>query len=229
MAKVSVSLLSRLLSIGKETTYLWVIGCPRSGTTYLTRLLGDNADLMLNEPNKIPMYARNNVENWTFPPCRTVVFKWCENWMVAEKILARFPNSYFFHTIRDPLNNIYSIAFPKVDSFPSRPCLAVGETEEERIDNAIKRWFHYTKGCLSVKDLAGTRYLPVLYENITDFFPLIEETSGLDLKKKTPFVNRNIAESGLVKINERLRYHPYANQLLKHVLRVSGVVRESLI
>ena len=40
------------------TTFVWVIGCPRSGTTFLTRVLGMNTDLMFDEPETQPGYER---------------------------------------------------------------------------------------------------------------------------------------------------------------------------
>lgn len=199
----------------KNCLHIWVVGSPRSGTTYLTKLVGANTDLMFNEPSKIPMYSRDNVERWKFESGKSVTFKWCENWRNAEQILARFPNSLFLHSIRDPLNNMYSMAFPKQDSLPPRPFKQFGDEPSTRIDKAIGKWSNYTKGCLSLSDTVKDRYLVVPYENMPAHIIRIEKLSSLKISDILPHQNRNLPDSELEQIKEAISKNSFAQQLME--------------
>lgn len=208
--------------------YLWVIGSPRSGSTYLTLSLGQNTSHCFSEPNKISMYRRDNVDNWKFPKCRSIVFKWCENHEVADKIIQRFPNSYFLHTIRDPANNIYSIAHPKSDSWPRREFEELGEEEAARIQNAVGLWEHYTAGCLSVGEKYPDRYIPVPYTSMPSYFPVIEKKIQLRLKRKLKFTDRDFEPNQLKDIERFISKNVLAKKLSKEVKQICQEARQQL-
>jgi len=208
--------------------FLWVIGSPRSGSTYLTLSLGKNTSHCLSEPIKVPLYSRDNVKNWKFPKCRSIVFKWCENHEVADKIIERFPNSYFLHTIRDPANNIYSIAHPKSDSWPRREFEHLGEEEEARIQNAVGMWEHYTAGCLNVREQYPDRYIPVPYTSMPSYFPVIEQKIQLKLKRKMPFTDRDMHAKYLEDIERVILKNVLAKKLSGEVKQVCQEAKQEL-
>jgi hypothetical protein len=205
------------------TTFVWVIGCPRSGTTFLTRLLGMNTDLMFDEPETLPMYERYKVDSWKFPDCGSVVFKWCENFLVAEQILDRFPDSYFLHTIRDPSNTVYSIAFPKAASYPHRGFEEIDSGSiRERARGSIEKWHWYTENCLKVADVVAGRYLAIRYESMPDSYGDIEELTGIRLARKLEFRNRNVDESKLSELEPFWSEMPAAAELRRQVRQPSA-------
>jgi hypothetical protein len=197
-------------------TFVWVIGCPRSGTTFLTRLIGENADLVFDEPSD-PKYERFKVDQWEFPDCESLVFKWCENYLVARKILDKFPTSYFLHTIREPRNNVYSIAVPKPDTLPHRDFPEVGKSRAERALNSIEKWHRYTSGCLGVREVVGERYLAVPYENMPDSYGEIEKLTGIRLERRPDFRNTNVDEEALAALDRFWSERPEAERLRDEV------------
>jgi hypothetical protein len=210
------------------TTFVWVIGSPRSGTTFLTRLIGRNTDLMFDEPETDPMYERYRVDAWEFPDCGSLVFKWCENWVVAKQILDRFPNSYFLHTIRDPSNTVYSIAFPKAGSYPARGFEEIdGESTAERVRGAIEKWQWYTEGCLDVPEVVGDRYLAVRYEGMPDSYRDIEELTGIRLENRLEFRNRNVDDRELSMLEPFWAEMPAAAELRRRVRLASAAAGPS--
>lgn len=166
------------------------------------------------------MFKRDNVENWSFPKCRSIVFKWCENHEVADKIIEKFPNSYFLHTIREPANNIYSIAHPKSDSWPRREFEQIGEEEAVRIQNAVGLWEHYTAGCLDVRKNYPDRYIPVPYTSMPSYFPVIEEKIQLRLKRKMKFTDRDLEKTYLKDIERVISKNVLAKKLSKEVKEI---------
>jgi hypothetical protein len=77
------------------TSFIWVIGAPRSGTTALTEYLGNYTDLSYMEPWET--HKINDFESWKFPECKSLVFKYCYNWFYASRILEKFVDSKFIH------------------------------------------------------------------------------------------------------------------------------------
>lgn len=200
------------------TKFIWVIGCPRSGTTFLTQVVGANTDLMFDEPESSPMYERYKVDAWQFPECESLVFKWCENFIVAEQLLERFPDSYFLHTLRDPRNTVYSIAFPKAGSYPSRGFEEIeGDSIPARVRGSIEKWLWYTGNSLTVPEVAGERYLAIPYEDMPRFYGAIEELIGIRLETTPPFQNRNVEESKLAELDAFWARVPAAEELRHRV------------
>ena len=216
---------SRLQGRLRGTIHLWVIGSPRSGTTYLAHCLGLNTDLSLVEPNELPLYERGKVEQWRFPLCRSISFKWCENFIVAERILDRFPNSHFLHTVRDPLNNVQSIAFPKPDAWPPRAFEELGEDADRRIDHAIEKWVTYTRGCLAVGERFPEHYLAVPYTDMPASFPAIERRTGITLKKTVDYRGRDMEARDLETLQPGWQRHEEAQAL---AARCDDVIRDAV-
>ncbi len=175
-------------SYRKDQKFFWIVGCPRSGTTLLTKYIGQFVDACYNEP--FLEYPQKNAGYWTFPRgLDTIVFKWCENWESYKVIIKRFPESYFIHVWRHPKQVLYSLFFPKKNSEPQRD---FGFTRDlNKFGKALDFWHSYTDGCLSIQD-SSERHLNVIYEHIS-----IKELSNftkIDLSEEISFSNRNDIE-----------------------------------
>ncbi|EED34440.1 Phytanoyl-CoA dioxygenase family protein [Luminiphilus syltensis NOR5-1B] len=192
--------------------FIWIVGSPRSGTTFLTRLIGDNCDLTYDEPGDIPHLQRGKVGKWHFPPAKTICFKWCENYRVADPIVRKFPNSYFIHITREPQNNVYSIAFPKESAFPPRQFPELGDAIEERMIRAIRMWFGYDQGCRQLRKQLGSRYLEVPYEQLPDYYGAIETFTGIKLTKRPEFSNQNLPQGALEELTPYWQKTPFAKR-----------------
>ena len=203
-----------------DTTFIWVVGSPRSGTTFLTDLIGRNCDYVFNEPGDDPRLRRGAVEEWVFPKAKTICFKWCENYRVADKIIARFPNSYFIHIIRGRNNNAYSMAFPKETAFPPRDFADFGTSEDERLNKAMRTWVVYNEGCLALKKTLGERYLPVFYEQLTEHYDDIEDLTGISLIERPDFHCQNLPPDDLQRLTPLWGKIPGANSLIDAIVNL---------
>ena len=76
----------------KPKKYIWVIGVPRSGTTFLTDYLCKHTNQCYNEP--WDTFIHNEVDQWAFPETESISFKYCMNWRYAKTINERFRKSY---------------------------------------------------------------------------------------------------------------------------------------
>ena len=76
---------------------LWVIGSPRSGTSFITDYLGLYTEGVFNEP--WDTHPRLEPEKWEFD-CDNFVFKYCRNWMIADDIVKLFSESIFIHVFK---------------------------------------------------------------------------------------------------------------------------------
>lgn len=165
-------------------SFFWIIGSPRSGTTYLTDLLGKNVDKYYNEPWNT--HHLHKVETWKFPKNKTIVFKYCENWRNYHFIKNNFTNNTFIHVYRNPDDVVYSMAFPKENSYPPRDLY--GEYEGmEKINLCMERWYNNMINCCEI-DLIDKNYYEVRYENIEDDIKEIP----IKIKENIKFENRNI-------------------------------------
>src|SRR4051812_31920204 len=98
---------------------IWVIGSPRSGTTFATDFIGKHTDKVYNEPWST--YPIETPRLWRFPEkAKTITFKYCENWRNLHVLMHHYPDSHWVHIWRDPDNVVYSMAYPKEDSYPPR-------------------------------------------------------------------------------------------------------------
>ena len=214
--------------MSSETTFVWVVGCPRSGTTFLTDLIGQNCDRVYNEPGKDPTLARGLVDQWQFPPAENICFKWCENYKVADQILSRFPKSFFVHIMRERNNNVFSMAFPKETAFPPRQFPDLGEEADDRIVNAAKKWVNYNRGCLDLRSRLGERYIPVFYEHLPDYYTDIEARTGLSLRIRPEFRNQNLDKSEISGLSDYWSQIEEAEQLITEIGKLRIAERRRL-
>lgn len=121
----------------KSSKYIWIIGVPRSGTTFLTDYLGKFTDLCYNEP--WGQYDIDNPNKWQFPNNKNIVFKYCANWRNADILNYKFKKSYFIHLIRHPEQVIHSMVFPKKDTIPYRNFFSTNKIEE-RFYLSLLKW-----------------------------------------------------------------------------------------
>lgn len=116
---------------------IWVVGAPRSGTSFLTNYLGNYVDHCFNEPwEQYPLGQHNN---WDLPSGLSV-FKYCANSLYYEDINNKFFNSKWINIIRHPLHVLYSMVFPNDFSFPYRPWNNFEQDHETRVCNAFHCW-----------------------------------------------------------------------------------------
>lgn len=161
---------------------IWIVGTPRSGSTFLTEYIGQYCQAIYNEPfNTHPILEPNN---WKFPQANRIVFKYCVNWINTDYILKKWPDSHFVHIWRNPNDVIYSMCVPKENSYPPRTLYQNGL---KSLPQAVKRWFIQIIGCTSIQNKTSN-YTEVKYEEI----PQLTKLAGIELNKPLNFVNRNI-------------------------------------
>jgi hypothetical protein len=172
------------------TQFLFIIGSPRSGTTFVTNYIGKYTDKKYNEPWK--SHPIETPRLWKFPQVDNIVFKYCENWKNVHVLLNHYPNSLYIHIWRNPDDVVYSMAYPKPDSFPQRN-LYGGHDEEDRLRLCIQRWYSNMMHCLSLYNIIPNKYVEVKYENAVAGLKQVEEKSGLKFDyDKFNFENKNI-------------------------------------
>jgi hypothetical protein len=138
------------------TDFIWVVGSPRSGTTFLTSFIGKNVDKEYNEP--WGTHPLNKEEIWKFPNVDKIVFKYCANIFRYETITNRFPNSKWIHIIRSPDHVIYSMCFPKKDAIPIRNFPEYGNETLHRFKTGVKIWHRTMLESYKIKDLIQVEY-----------------------------------------------------------------------
>lgn len=158
------------------TQFLFVIGSPRSGTTFITDYIGKYVDSKYNEPWKT--HPIETPKLWTFPNVNNVVFKYCENWKNVHILLNNFPNSIYVHVWRNPDDVVYSMAYPKQNSYPPRNLYGEHE-EKDRIRLCIERWYSNMIHCLSLYNIIPNKYVEINYENAMPGLQRLEGKSGL--------------------------------------------------
>jgi Sulfotransferase family len=161
---------------------IWIIGCPRSGTTFLTDYIGQYVNHKYNEP--WDTHPINNPYIWKLPE-ESFVFKYCENWRNADYILKTWPDSIFVHIWRDPDNVINSMAYPKPDAYPPRD-LYESYNVIDRIALCINRWHENIINCLQLQKKYPNKYFEIQYERI------VSGIEKLGLPTNINFENRNV-------------------------------------
>lgn len=127
----------------KVVQYIWIIGVPRSGTTFLTDYLCQYANSCYNEP--WGEYDLKRPAAWKFPQENTTVFKYCANWQNAKLLNEQFKKSYFVHLIRHPRQVVHSMVYPKANAFPFRNLFDTSNTYE-RFHLAVAKWREFFIG-----------------------------------------------------------------------------------
>lgn len=167
-----------------SNSIIWIVGSPRSGTSYLADLIGNYTDFCFNEPwEEYPLGHHNS---WNLPIGK-IVFKYCANALYYEEICARFSVSKWIHIIRDPFHVLYSMCFPKPESWPERLWSEMGEDIDRRVCNAFYKW-SYIRGAANLIDEAFVvQYEKINIEELSEFLSLPIKKSDL----KDTFKERN--------------------------------------
>ncbi len=205
-----------MLKVGWK--YFWVIGSPRSGTTFLTDFIGQYTDCMFNEPWQ--SYPLEEFNNWHFPDaCKSLVFKYGCNWKRGNEILLRFPQSCFIHILRNPDDTIYSWMRPKEDSYPPRPFEDYGEPETKlRFKNIAEQWMVQVKGCLEFERRHPRKTITIKYERLKTDIDRLRHFTKLPLGN-IQFHNRNLSSQELKNLNEFWADLPEIQAYKKKILR----------
>ncbi len=175
-----------------RTRMIWIIGSPRSGTSFLTNFIGKHVDNMFNEP-----WGTHPIETprlWKLPddPETTIVFKYCENWRNLHVLMHHYPNSIWLHCWRNPDDVVYSMAYPKEDSWPPRN-LYKGYEGEEKLRLCMQRWYSNMMHSLAVSNVLPNQYMEVRYEDMTPGLERLGEKLGIQFKlDELGFETRNI-------------------------------------
>lgn len=188
--------------------FIWIVGSPRSGTTLLCDFIGKHTDAAFDEP--WAKYPVRKVDEWNFPDgVNSLVFKYCCNWMDAEDISYRFRESKFIHILRNPADVLFSIMFPKADSYPPRSWDEYGKDRAKRFSQAIDHWHSFVQGSFALEQRFRKRYKLVVYENLPNEVESLAEFLDLPLdKNKLVFKERNLSKEKLDHLEDLWALHP---------------------
>lgn len=160
---------------------IWIVGSPRSGTTFLTDLIGQKTKYCFDEPwSKYPLGKHHE---WNLPTDGDLVFKYCANCFYYEEIKNLYPNSKWIYIIRDPIHILYSMIFPKKNSYPNR-IFFEDKNINKKIKKTIKMMSNYAKNCNEIKEALTIHYENIDYEKLSNFLQI-------DIKESNEFINKN--------------------------------------
>lgn len=179
---------------------LFIVGSPRSGTTFLSNWIGEKCDHVAIEWQKFHI---DMVRDWELPDGQ-VLIKWCHLFQIAPQLVQLYPNCGFVEIQRDPLNVVYSMSRPKRDARPPRPFETLGTTPVVRLMNAIKWWHFHVSGCREQSRCWPERWLTVSYERLPSERQRLNEFLSTDLREIPEFQNRNVSGLSLEWINHEL-------------------------
>lgn len=192
--------------------FLWILGSPRSGTTFITDFIGKFTDKSYNEPWQT--HPLNEAHSWKFPPAKNIVFKYCENWKNIEIILSRFKNNHFIHVWRNPDNVINSMAFPKYDSYPPRNLYGNFKEDQIRVKLCMERWYSNIIHSMSLYKLMPNNYHEIQYEKPKKGLLSLSNKLNLNLNLETlKYKSKN------VKSNLDWDLHPQAKKLRNLIMK----------
>jgi hypothetical protein len=162
---------------------IWIVGCPRSGTTFITNLIGEKTKYCFDEPwSKYPLGKH---KNWNLPDNGSLVFKYCANCFYYDEIKKIYPNSKWIYITRDPIHILYSIVFLKKDSYPKRTFFEK-ENKFKKIIKTIKMMSRYVNACKKIKEALIINYENIDYEKLSNFLKI-------KIENQKKFINRNLS------------------------------------
>lgn len=189
----------------KVVQYIWIIGVPRSGTTFLTDYLCKYANACYNEP--WGEYDLKKPAAWKFPKQNTTVFKYCANWQNAKILNEQFKRSYFVHLIRHPRQVIHSMVYPKTHAFPFRNLFNTSNTNE-RFNLAITKWREFLIG--SREACKKYHSIEIVYDRLPDEIARLKKFLNLPLDvNDLKFKHKQVNDSELEKYWNMSRYKSY--------------------
>lgn len=136
---------------------IFVMGCPRSGTTFVAEWIGKSCQHTFVED---PHYPVETAEVWELPAANCVV-KWCHLFQKADALVARYPDCCFVHVVRRPLDVLYSITHPAEQSSNGRD---FGDMRDP--DRAVQWWSFHLQGCQKVTAWHRRRCITVECERL---------------------------------------------------------------
>lgn len=176
----------------KEKEVIWVVGSPRSGTTFVTEYIGKYVDNCICE--QWESFPQMKPELWKIPKGKTV-FKYCSNSFHYEYLSNEYKNSKWVYVKRNPIHIFYSVLFPKESSYPKRDKYrwnANGKWNKENDEDILKRFIKY-------------------YETITSSANKIKEAfvfeyENPDIKSLADFLDLPLSEKDFDYRNQNLKY-----------------------
>ena len=160
---------------------IWVVGSPRSGTSFLTDFIGNYTDYCFNEPwDEFPLGKH---ESWNLPE-GSMVFKYCSNALYYQSISDLYPNSKWVHIVRNPFHVLYSMNFTKEDAWPKRTLEKFGKADR-RLNNAFYNWSLLFGAAKSIEKAMLVKYEDVDVDGLAKFLNLPLSQDSFD------FENRN--------------------------------------
>lgn len=181
----------------EENKYIWVIGSPRSGTSFITDFIGKHTACCYNEPWRD--FHPDRVRDWNFE-CKSLVLKYCRNWQNAQYLNNRFRKSYFVHMIRDPRQVLFSLVFPKRNSKPFRNLFDEKDLDT-RFDKAVNLWYDFTSNSrLVCEQFNGVE---IRYENVD--LDKLSSFLNITFDEKLVFKSRNVEEEKLLSLERYWR------------------------
>jgi hypothetical protein len=191
---------------------IFIICCPRSGSTWLGNLLGKHKDIEYhNEPGILSWL---NVKEVTEPMrlnFKKIVMRMCSgqktnhvfkfpHWtLFIEELISMFPEAKFIHIIRNSKNVALSLnkvrkTNPETNYHNVWFLYQFDKKTLERYKKAsflkkdIITWEHYTSKAFQAKELGEERYIEVSYEDLVEF-------NTLELKRISMFLELKGDES----------------------------------
>jgi len=220
---------------------IWIIGCPRSGTSFLTDYIGNYTDYCFNEPwNDFPlgkhkdwMLPKHNVVLKGIKQLNTsVVFKYCANALYYDEISKLYPKSKWVCIVRDPLHVMYSIFYPKKDSVPKRlwevskngvpHCpLAVPFRDHHLINEVIRQvffnWHSIFVASMKIEEIKLIKYENIDIEGLADFLEL-------PLSRDNFIYNNRNEVYDIEKMKYLIKFLKF-NNLYDDILKVKKILR----
>lgn len=146
-------------TVTKVNQPIFVMGSPRSGTTFVTDWIGKVCE---NKYMEDPHFPVESAESWEFSSL-DFVLKWCHIFQKADVLIERWPQCRFIHVVRNPLDVLYSITHPKEQSFPFRDFGDMRDT-----DRAIQWWSFHIQGCQQVTAWHRKHSITIHYEKLPE-------------------------------------------------------------
>lgn len=180
----------------KNKNIIFIIGCPRSGTTWLGNLLGKHKDIKYyNEPGilswlnqkEITEPMRLNFKKIVMRMCSgqktNFVFKFPHWTLFIEELISMFPEAKFIHIIRNSKNVALSLNKVRMTNpetnyhkvwflYQFDPKTLEKYKKADYLGKDIITWEHYTAKAFQAKRLGEKRYMEVDYEDLVKFTSL---------------------------------------------------------
>lgn len=177
----------------KKKEVIWVIGSPRSGTTFITEYIGKHVDNCICE--QWASYPHMKPELWKIPKGKTV-FKYCTNSLHYEFLKNKYKNSKWVYVKRDPIHILYSVIFPKESSYPKR--------KKNEWHTSGKRWNKEKDEDLLKKFIEHYETITSAADKIKEAF--IFEYENPDIKSLGSFLDLSLSEKEFQYNNRNLEY-----------------------